>query len=143
MDQGTVAFLSLFVICILFLERQRCKCADEEGTVEGHTSLLNKIPWWVLIAGIWVLSMVLVKLIIKPFDNFMGADVSYKEGQKILLGPISLVIIVILLLSKVGGSAFAKESVSVIDTQIEFTETDLGPEQENIKIAVGGNEPKT
>ena len=49
MEQGTVAFLSLFVICILFLEQNRCKCAEDE--VEGHTS----IPWWVfLIAGIWV-----------------------------------------------------------------------------------------
>jgi hypothetical protein len=142
MDQGTIAFLSLFVICILFLERQRCKCADEKDTVEGHTSLLNKIPWWVLIAGIWVLSMVLVKLIIKPVDKFLG-DISKSEGKKILLGPISLVIIVILLLVEVGGSAFAKGSVSV-ETQLTFTEMEYKPEEENIEVAVlGVNEPKT
>tara|TARA_Y100000389_G_C17377046_1_gene472242 strand:- start:227 stop:688 length:462 start_codon:yes stop_codon:yes gene_type:complete len=80
MDQGTIAFLSLFVICILFLEQKRCKCDDE---VEGHSS----IPWWVfLVAGIWVVCIGVSYYLIRR--NSKGA-LKFKAGL-ILTGPLFL-----------------------------------------------------
>jgi hypothetical protein len=82
MEQGTVAFLSLFVICILFLEQNRCKCAEDDE-VEGHTS----IPWWVfLIAGIWVVCIGVSYYLIT--SNSKDA-LKFKAGL-ILTGPLFL-----------------------------------------------------
>jgi hypothetical protein len=85
MDQGAVAFLSLFVICILFLEQNRCKCAEDE--VEGHTS----IPWWVfLIAGIWVVFMVGNYFYIKQPSAWW-----VNKGLNVSLGPIPWIVVIV------------------------------------------------
>jgi len=92
MDQGTVAFLSLFVICILFLEQNRCKCAEDDE-VEGHTS----IPWWVfLIAGIWVVAMIFntYRLHRRGSEggqlNFLGKFI------RVIGGPLTVIFVVLL-----------------------------------------------
>jgi hypothetical protein len=89
MDQGTVAFLSLFVICILFLEQNRCKCAEDDE-VEGHTS----IPWWVfLIAGIWVVAMIFNTYRLRTWGdnlNFSGKFI------RVIGGPLTVIFVVLL-----------------------------------------------
>ena len=100
MDQGTIAFLSLFVICILFLERQRCKCADEKDTVEGHRPkfISKTMEWVILLTVIWFGVAVFGYCWRNPYEcGFEGKQkvINNKVGRLWMLsGPILLVVFV-------------------------------------------------
>ena len=97
MEQGTVAFLTLFVICILFLEQNRCKCAEDE--VEGHTS----IPWWVfLIAGIWVVAMIFnTYRLLKQGGLDQGKLNFFGKFIRVIGGPLTVIFVFLLFIKEI------------------------------------------
>ena len=98
MEQGTVAFLTLFVICILFLEQNRCKCAEDE--VEGHTS----IPWWVfLIAGIWVVAMIFnTYRLLKQGGLDPGKLNFFGKFIRVIGGPLTVIFVFLLFIKEIS-----------------------------------------
>ena len=158
MDQGTIAFLSLFVICILFLERQRCKCADEEETIEGHRpNFISKtMEWVILLTVIWFGVAIIGYCWRNPYECGVGDKqmvINNKVGRLWMLsGPILVVVFLVKFIGKTilewGGEVSAETRSENILNELLGKPTEEGILEEakeginvlfnQVKQAIGG-----